>query len=536
MEELLALIRELQEQLGSQNLLIKKQNEQISMQIEQIDRLTEMVNTLNSRLDELTCQAAAGQPSGNEQEQSDTSSGEIEDPAEDDSERARHLMDTLENHDISAELKQVIHGPGVTRFDIQPGKDVRVKTVEGILDKIGLRLGTGKVCMEAPVPGTNYIGFEVPNARLVPVAWREVMESDEMRADSQPLTAALGKDITGTPVLCDLSKMPHLLIAGAAGSGKSVCINAIICSLISRAAPARVRLLMIDNGKNELMPFSSIPHLLAPVVTKPRKAIAALKWAVNEMFARYHRFAEAKVRNMTAYNKLKADTGEALPDIVVIVNEMAELMADYRKDVEEAVCQLSALARAAGIFMILTTQCTDEQVITPAIRNNIPSRIAFAVSGAADSRMILDIAGAEKLAGKGDMLFKPAGQQPVRVQGCFLSEDEVNYVVQSAVSGYQTVYNTNIVEAMNQTDEDARIPAPGNDDSSETLLHKAIRIAFEERQVSINCLCRDLNIGYARAGRLIDEMERMGIIARSEIVHRYKTVMTEEEYRNMSRS
>jgi len=295
---------------------------------------------------------------------------------------------------------------------------------------IGLTLGTNHIRMESPIQGTSYIGIELPNEKVTTVSLREVLESPEMKNNSNPLLVALGKDIAGTPVLCDLSKMIHTLIAGATGSGKSVCINSIVCSLLYRATPEQVRMIMIDPKQVELQVYNGIPHLLTPVVCDPKKAAAALNWVVNEMFERYNIFSANKVRNLTTYNKIKAGTGEVMPNIVVIIDEMADLMEVCRKEVEESIRRLAALARAAGIFLVLATQRPSVDVISGVIRNNIPSRIAFAVSSGTDSRTILDSIGAEKLVGRGDMLFKPAGSEPRRVQGCFVKDEEVEAITE----------------------------------------------------------------------------------------------------------
>lgn len=455
--------------------------------------------------------------------------------------RAQCIVDTLESFKIPSEIRQIMHGPAITRFAIQIGAGIKVSSVIGVQDNIGLQMGTNRVRVEAPIQGTNFIGIEVPNLKVRPVTLREVLESDAMKGTQNAMTVALGKDIAGTPILCDLSKMPHLLIAGATGSGKSVCINSIVCSLIYRAAPQDVRLIMVDPKQVELQTYNGIPHLLVPVISDPKKAAAVLNWVVNEMFDRYHKFSELKTRNIAGYNKLMEGSGETMPNIVVVIDEMADLMEACRKDVEESIRRLAALARAAGIYMVLATQRPSVDVITGVIKNNIPSRIAFAVSSAIDSRTILDVGGAEKLVGKGDMLYKPTGQVPLRVQGCFLSDDEVNSITDYVSSRYETNYDPNIQEELdhandhNSDEEEADdVPAPSGDSQSfDDLLEEAIMMAIEDEQISTSMLQRRLRVGYARAGRLIDEMEKRGIISRSEGSKPRKTLVSREEYLRM---
>lgn len=360
-----------------------------------------------------------------------------------------------------------------------------------------------------------------------------------MRNNTNPLVVALGKDIAGTPITCNLSKMPHLLIAGATGSGKSVCINSIVCSLIYRATPSQVRLIMVDPKQVELQVYNGIPHLLTPVVVDPKKAAGALNWVVNEMTERYAKFSASKVRNLEGYNKLKEGTEEVLPNIVVIIDEMADLMDVCRKDVEESIRRLAALARAAGIYMVLATQRPSVDVITGVIKNNIPSRIAFMVSSATDSRTILDMGGAEKLVGRGDMLYKPAGASAQRVQGCFVTDDEVGAVTDYVSSRFETNYDVNIQEQLdnisNSTDDEVSGDADTvvDDDSDgglDAMLPEAILMAVQDGQASTSMLQRRLRVGYARAGRLIDEMEKRGIISRSEGSKPRKTLMTRQQY------
>jgi len=462
------------------------------------------------------------------------------DAAQEDENRAQIIENTLRSFGVESEVKQIMHGPSITRFAIQIAPGVKVSRVSNIADNLALELKTKHVRVEAPIQGTNYIGIEVPNQVVSVVALRDVLDSPEMRNNPSPLLAALGKDIAGAPVLCDLSKMPHLLIAGATGSGKSVCINSIVCSLLYRTSPDQVRMIMIDPKQVELSVYNSIPHLLVPVVSDPRKAAGALSWVVQEMLERYAKFSAQNVRNLAGYNKINQGTDQVLPFIVVIIDEMADLMEVCRKDVEESIRRLAALARAAGIYMVLATQRPSVDVITGVIKNNIPSRIAFAVSSGTDSRTIIDMNGAEKLMGKGDMLYKPAGTTAQRVQGCLVTDDEVNAIAEYIGSRYQTNYDPNITDHMeNAGKEPSADEINGMDDNGASangdgsfsdLLRQAIEMAVEDGQSSTSMLQRRLRVGYARAGRLIDEMEKRGVISHSEGSKPRKTLITREEY------
>ncbi|MBR4360336.1 MAG: hypothetical protein IKP32_06930 [Clostridia bacterium] len=466
------------------------------------------------------------------------------DAAQEDERRAQVIEGTLRSFGVDSEVKQIMHGPSITRFAIQIAPGVKVSRVANTADNLALELKTQHVRVEAPIQGTNYIGIEVPNQLVSTVSLREVLDSPEMKSNPSPLLVALGKDIAGAPVLCDLSKMPHLLIAGATGSGKSVCINSIVCSLLYRTSPDQVRLIMVDPKQVELSVYNGIPHLLVPVVSDPRKAAGALSWVVQEMFDRYGKFSAQSVRNITGYNKANQGTDQVLPNIVVIIDEMADLMEVCRKDVEESIRRLAALARAAGIYMVLATQRPSVDVITGVIKNNIPSRIAFAVSSGTDSRTIIDINGAEKLMGKGDMLYKPTGTSPVRVQGCFVSDEEVGAITEYISSRYQADYDPNIVDHLENTGKDSSADeitggntddegSAGGEGSFSDLLQQAIEMAVEDGQSSTSMLQRRLRIGYARAGRLIDEMEKRGIISHSEGSKPRKTLVTREQYYEM---
>ena len=466
-----------------------------------------------------------------------------QDAAQEDERKAQIIEGTLRSFGVESEVKQIMHGPAITRFAIQIAPGVKVSRVANTADNLALELKSKHVRVEAPIQGTNYIGIEVPNALISPVSLREVLDSPEMRANPSPLVVALGKDIAGAPILCDLSKMPHLLIAGATGSGKSVCINSIVCSLLYRTSPEQVRLIMIDPKQVELSVYNNIPHLLVPVVSDPRKASGALAWVVQEMLERYGKFSAQNVRNLSGYNKVNQGTDKVLPNIVVVIDEMADLMEVCRKDVEESIRRLAALARAAGIYMVLATQRPSVDVITGVIKNNIPSRIAFAVSSGTDSRTIIDINGAEKLMGKGDMLYKPAGTSPLRVQGCLVTDDEVNAITEFIASRYQTDYDPNIIEHLDSAGKEQNAPDEigGEDepdaahDGIDDLLREAIEMAIEDGQASTSMLQRRLRVGYARAGRLIDEMEKRGIVSQSEGSKPRKTLITREQYYDLFR-
>ncbi len=468
----------------------------------------------------------------------------LEDSKAEDQERAEIIEGTLGSFGVDAEVKQIMHGPSITRFAIQIAPGVKVSKVTNTAENLALDLKTKHVRVEAPIQGTSYIGIEVPNSVKGMVTLREVLESDKMRNSTSPLMVALGKDVAGTPILCDLAKMPHLLIAGATGSGKSVCINSIVCSLLYRTSPEQVRLIMIDPKQVELTVYNSIPHLLVPVISDPRKAAGALAWVVQEMQERYGKFSQDGVRNLAGYNDLHKGTDKELPNIVVIIDEMADLMEVCRKDVEESIRRLAALARAAGIYMVLATQRPSVDVITGVVKNNIPSRIAFAVSSGTDSRTILDVYGAEKLMGKGDMLYKPTGSSPTRVQGCFVHDEEVNAIADYIARRYTTSYDPNIIEHLENADKETptadtiggegrRERGPEGADGVDDLLIEAIEMALEDGQISTSLLQRRLSIGYARAGRLVDEMEKRGIVGPSEGSKPRKVLITREEYYQM---
>lgn len=423
---------------------------------------------------------------------------------------AAKLRETLNNFGVEANVLQVSKGPSVTRYEIQPSAGVKVSKIVNLSDDIALNLAAAGVRIEAPIPGKSAIGIEVPNSELTPVFLREVIDSTEFMNSNKNIAFSLGKDIEGKCVVSDLSKMPHLLIAGATGSGKSVCINTLIISMLYKYSPEDVKLLLIDPKVVELSIYNGIPHLLIPVVTDPKKAAGALNWAVNEMTKRYKMFAENSVRNIEGYNELfeKGKVENKLPFIVMIIDELADLMMVCPGDVEDYIGRLAQMARAAGMNLVIATQRPSVDVITGVIKANIPSRISFAVSSQIDSRTILDMAGAEKLLGKGDMLFYPVGEaKPIRIQGAFISETEVENVVNFIKDQEGEIEYAS--EIINQIDTSAQVSA----DDSDELLDEAIRIVIESEQASTSLVQRRLRIGYNRAARIIEQMEDRGIIS-----------------------
>lgn len=452
-----------------------------------------------------------------------------------DEEGAAKLVGTLKSFGVQAKVLNVTHGPAITRYELQPAPGVKVSRILGLVDDIALNMASAGVRIEAPIPGKPAVGIEIPNESISAVALRDVLESDEARRHPSPLACALGKDIAGRNIIADLAKMPHVLIAGATGSGKSVCINTIINSIIFRATPEQVRLILIDPKVVELSVYNGIPHLLVPVVTDPKKASGALSWAVMEMDQRYKRFAGQGVRDIRGYNASLQPDEERMPQIVVIIDELADLMMVAPGEVEESICRLAQLARAAGIHLVIATQRPSVNVITGVIKANIPSRIAFAVSSQVDSRTILDSAGAEKLLGKGDMLFAPQGtNKPLRVQGCFVSDEEVSRVVGYVKQRFAAEYNEDVIEHLNNTDfEPEGEEKKDGEEVVDELLEQAIELAVDAGQASISMLQRRLRVGYARAGRLIDEMARRGIVAQAEGAKPRAVLMTREEFRKL---
>ena len=431
---------------------------------------------------------------------------------------ASKLQKTLYSFGVSAKVENVSVGPTITRYELRPAEGVRVNKIANLADDIALNLAAETIRIEAPIPGKQAVGIEVPNQEKQAVHLREVLESSKFENDKSKTIVALGKDVAGQTEIADIAKMPHVLIAGSTGSGKSVCINTIITSIIYKAKPSEVKFVMIDPKMVELSVYNGIPHLLIPVVTDPKKAAGALAWAVQEMENRYTLFAERGVKDLQGYNKIieKKEKGVGkLPKIVIIIDELADLMMVAKNDVEEAICRLAQKARAAGMHLVIATQRPSVDVITGLIKANVPSRIAFAVSSQIDSRTILDTVGAEKLLGKGDMLFFPVGApKPSRIQGAFVSEEEVEKIVDFLKSNGEATYNTDIIETIENSGKlDQEVKSQSEDDDTDELLPEAIEMVVETGQASTSFIQRRFKVGHARAGRIIDQMEERGIVS-----------------------
>jgi S-DNA-T family DNA segregation ATPase FtsK/SpoIIIE len=441
---------------------------------------------------------------------------------------ARKLEATLESFGVRAKVLDVARGPAVTRYELQPDVGVKVSRIVSLTDDIALALAAKDIRMEAPIPGKAAIGIEVPNNEVSVVTLREVLETQPFQESAAKLTIAFGRDISGQPIVGNLARMPHLLVAGATGSGKSVCINGIITSLLYKAKPDEVKFLMIDPKMVELNVYNGIPHLLAPVVTDPRRASLALKKIVVEMEKRYEKFSKSATRNIEGYNALMLSGNNpdaVLPYIVVIVDELADLMMVAAGDVEDAICRLAQMARASGIHLIIATQRPSVDVITGVIKANIPSRIAFGVSSQVDSRTILDMVGAEKLLGRGDMLFLPMGaSKPIRVQGAFLSDGEVEAVVGYCRGQAEAEYIEDLVPEIDESGNDAA------EEILDELFDQAVHIVLEAKQASVSLLQRRMRIGYTRAARLIDSMEAKGVVGPYEGSKPREVLMTMEQY------
>lgn len=443
-------------------------------------------------------------------------------------ENAVMLEDVLASFGISAKINNVVQGPAITRYELTPAPGVKVSRIVNLADDIALKLAATSVRIEAPIPGKAAIGIEVPNKNVSSVNLRDVLDTPDFKNAQGRCCFAVGKDITGENIIADLSKMPHLLVAGTTGSGKSVCINSMIISLVYKYSPEDVRFIMVDPKVVELNVYNGLPHLLLPVVTEPKKAAGVLKWAVNEMTDRYNVFAKLGVRDLSGYNKIAEETDEPTsPQIVVIVDELADLMMTAPHDVEDAICRLAQMGRAAGIHLVLATQRPDANVITGLIKANIPSRIAFSVPNLINSRIILDMGGAEKLLGKGDMLYFPGGApKPVRVQGCFISDAEVRKVVGSLKKEAEPEYQMEILDEF----EDKGEAAQDSGQEQDELLPDAVEIVMDSGQASISMIQRRLRVGYARAARLIDEMEVMGIVSGFEGSKARRVLIDREDY------
>lgn len=440
------------------------------------------------------------------------------------------LIDTLMSFNVKAKIVDICRGPAITRYEIQPASGVKVSKITTLADDIALNLAALGVRIEAPIPGKSAVGVEIANKVVSMVTVREIIESAEFINSKSKLTVALGKDISGKCVVTDLGKMPHLLIAGSTGAGKSVCVNSFIVSLLYKSSPDDVKLLMIDPKVVELGVYNGIPHLLVPVVTDPRKSAGALNWAVNEMLGRYKIFAEVGVRDISSYNSFVEKNKDAVDKngeprnkmarIVIIIDELSDLMMAAPNEIEDYVCRLTQMARAAGMHLVIATQRPSVDVITGVIKANVPSRIALAVSSQIDSRTILDMGGAEKLLGRGDMLFSPLGAiKPMRVQGCYVDEQEIERVVNYVKDGLENEYDESIISGIERGAEqglDALQIANNDESDKDPMLEDAIKCVVELGQASTSLLQRKLRVGYARAGRLVDEMEKMGIVGPHE--------------------
>ncbi len=447
---------------------------------------------------------------------------------------AKILVDSLNSFGVKAEVVNATKAPAVTRFELVPAPGVKISRFTNLSEDIALALKAPSVRIEAPIPGKGTIGVEVANNETETIPLRRIITSPEFVNSKSKLTAALGQDISGNTIVIDIAKMPHLLIAGATGSGKSVCINSLIMSILYKATPDEVKMIMVDPKQIELEPYNGIPHLISPVVTDPKKAAGALKWAVGEMMNRYKLFSETGSKNMQSYNEKAVKRGEKpLPSFVIIIDELADLMMTSPHEVEDAICRLAQMARAAGMYLVIATQRPSADVITGTIKNNIPSRIAFAVADQVNSRIILDASGAEKLLGKGDMLYMPIGKtKPLRVQGCFVSEAEIDNVTQFIKLNQPSGYDDTVIEQIEKNAVEAHNQAEGDPEerAEDPMLNEAIKVVVESGKASTSMLQLKLRLGYARAGRLIEIMETMGIIGPYEGSKPRKVLISKQEW------
>jgi S-DNA-T family DNA segregation ATPase FtsK/SpoIIIE len=458
---------------------------------------------------------------------------------------SKMLTDTLKSFNVNTRVVDYSRGPAVTRYEIQPDSGVKVSKVTALSDDIALNLAALGVRIEAPIPGKSAIGVEIPNRIVSTVGIREIIESVEFSGAKSKLSVVLGKDIAGKPVVTDISKMPHLLIAGSTGSGKSVCVNSFIVSILYKASPKDVRLVMIDPKVVELGVYNGIPHLYTPVVTDPKKSANALNWAVGEMKKRYKNFEDTKVRDISSYNNfieknpelldIRGNKREKLPRIIIIIDELSDLMMTAPKEIEDYICRLAQMARAAGMHLVIATQRPSVDVITGIIKANVPSRIALAVSSQVDSRTILDMSGAEKLLGRGDMLFSPLGAiKPLRVQGCYVSDEEIERVVNFIKENNECGYDDAIIGSVEYGAGEADDEEEGIfSEDSDPIMKDAIKCVVEAGQASTSLLQRRLRLGYARAGRLIDGMEQMGIVGPHEGSKSRRVLMSWQDFLEM---
>ncbi|WP_312698994.1 DNA translocase FtsK 4TM domain-containing protein [Sedimentibacter sp.] len=440
------------------------------------------------------------------------------------------LIETLNNFNIPCNILQINKGPTITRYEIQPAPGIKVSRITGLSNDIALALATSDIRMEAPIPGKSAIGIEVPNRNKTSVYLRSLIESKEYKAVETNIPFALGKDIAGKNIIASINKMPHLLIAGATGSGKSVCINSLIMSILFKAKPDEVKLILIDPKVVELSVYNGLPHLLIPVVTDPRKAANALNWAVSEMTNRYKVFAQNSVRDIATYNEKMAKEGnDKMPQIVIVIDELADLMTVASSEVEEYITRIAQLARACGMHLVIATQRPSVDVITGVIKANIPSRIAFAVSSHIDSRTILDTGGAEKLLGRGDMLYHPIGlPKPIRIQGTFISDDEIKRVVDSIREQQIEIKTNKQNEIINEIEK-----TPNDDEEVDEFLEQAVEMVVMDGQASASYIQRKFKVGYARAARIIDQLEERGIVGGHEGSKPRKVLITKEELDEM---
>ena len=458
-------------------------------------------------------------------------------------EKAQKIVETLNSFGVGTKIVDICKSPSVTRFELQPNPGVKISKITALADDIAMNLAASGVRIEAPIPNKNAVGIEVPNSEKTMVSLREIVDSQEYKNSKSKLTVALGRDIQGTATCADLAKMPHLLVAGTTGSGKSVCLNAMIVSLLYNATPDEVKLIMIDPKKVEFTVYRSIPHLLVPVVSNPRKAAGALSWAVAEMDKRYALFAEKGVRNLAGYNTYAVSENlPKMPQIVIIIDELSDLMMAASNEVEDSICRLAQKARAAGMHLIVATQRPSVDVITGLIKANIPSRIAFAVKSQIDSRTIIDTQGAEKLLGNGDMLYCPVGlSKPVRVQGSYLSDEEIERVISHVTSQGEVKYDESVIEEIerNATKDDKKksadiaIDSTGQGEDGDEMIPKAIEVVIEQGMASTTLLQRKLKLGYARAARIIDELSEKGIVGPYEGSKPRKVLITKEQWYQM---
>ena len=454
---------------------------------------------------------------------------------------AEKLIDALHSFNVDAKITDISRGPTVTRYELKPAPGIRISKITNLTDDIALNLAASSIRIEAPIPGKAAVGIEVPNRVKNIVSMRELIDTYEFEQQKSKLTAGLGKDIAGNCVYADLAKMPHLLIAGTTGSGKSVCMNSIIVSILYKASPDEVKFLMIDPKKVEFSKYSGIPHLLVPVVTDPRKAAGALGWAVTEMLQRYQKFSDTGVRDIEGYNKYAAKQGDIdpMPKVVIFIDELADLMMAAPKEVEDSICRLAQMARAAGMHLVIATQRPSVDVITGLIKANISSRIALAVSSQIDSRTILDAAGAEKLLGHGDMLFNPVGaSKPLRVQGCFISDEEVEALCDFIKNQTSSEYSEEIQKEIEKNAVADKKSSPFLDDGEpgeklDDLFEKAVDVVLENQTASTSFLQRKLGVGYARGAKIIDQLQDKGIIGPAEGSKGRKILINRQQWLEM---